>query len=308
MVRKKAKPFLKWAGGKGQLISEIEKSLPENFGKSQSIYVEPFLGSGAVLFWMLNNYDSVFRAVVNDINSELINSYKVIASNPIELIQLLQVFEGEYHSLENVQEEKKAYYYKKRELFNSHSEDKVLKAALLIFLNKTCFNGLYRVNKNNEFNVPIGSYKKPMICDRENILAVSNALQRVEILCGDYEGTIKFANPMSLFYFDPPYRPLSSTSSFTSYTSEQFNDLEQIRLRNFCDKLDELGVKWILSNSDTKGKNPNDTFFDDIYSDYIISRVKARRSINANPLKRGELNELIITNYNYEQTLSFIRD
>lgn len=299
---------MKWAGGKGQLISEIQKSLPENFGKTQSIYVEPFLGSGAVLFWMLNNFSSVFRAVVNDINSELINSYKVIANSPIEIIEILQVFEGEYHSLENSQEEKKAYYYKKRELFNSHPENKVLRAALLIFLNKTCFNGLYRVNKNNEFNVPIGSYKKPMICDKENILAVSDALQRVEFLCGDYVKTINFAKPMSLFYFDPPYRPLSNTSSFTSYTCEQFNDAEQIRLRNFCIKLDELGVKWILSNSDTKGKNPDDTFFDDIYSDYIIARVKARRSINANPLKRGELNELIITNYQYEQTLSFIRD
>lgn len=299
---------MKWAGGKGQLISEIQKSLPGNFGKTRSTYIEPFLGSGAVLFWMLNNFDSISKVVVNDINTELINAYRVIANYPKDIIKMLLEFEGEYHSLENKPDEKKSYYYLKRELYNSHPEDRVLLAALLIFLNKTCFNGLYRVNRNNQFNVPIGSYKKPMICDKQNILAVSEALQKVEILNGDYEETVKFAESSSLFYFDPPYRPLSNTSSFTSYTIEQFNDMEQIRLRNFCNKLDELGVKWILSNSDAKGKNPDDTFFDDIYSKYLIARVKARRSINANPLKRGELNELIITNYQYEQTLSFIRE
>ncbi|PIV18647.1 MAG: modification methylase, partial [Flavobacteriales bacterium CG03_land_8_20_14_0_80_35_15] len=199
--------------------------------------------------------------------------------------------------------EKKEYYYKKRELYNSRKTEKSTQAALFIFLNRTCFNGLYRVNKSNGFNVPIGSYKNPTICDAENIIAVSKALQRVEILCGDYEKTIDFTSDNTLFYFDPPYKPLHNTSSFNSYAKDDFNDDEQIRLRNFCSKLDSLDHTWMLSNSDVKDKVSNNNFFDDIYAEFSIARVKARRSINANPQKRGELNELLITNYDYEQAL-----
>jgi DNA adenine methylase len=303
MTDKIAKPFLKWAGGKTQLITEIEKSLPYEIANSKFTYIEPFVGSGAVLFWILNHFPKLEKAVINDINSDLINTYRVIASKPSELISILRVLQNEYHNLEGNEEKKKEYYYEKRELYNTRLEEKTGQAALFIFLNRTCFNGLYRVNKNNGYNVPMGSYKKPTICDEENIMAVSNVLQKVEILCGDYVETLNKASTNSFFYFDPPYKPLSNTSSFNSYAKDEFNDDEQIRLRNFCTKLEKQGHKWMLSNSDVKGKDTNDNFFDDIYSEFSISRVKARRNINANSEKRGELNELLITNYNYEQAL-----
>jgi len=292
-----AKPFLKWAGGKTQLINEIERSLPYEITNKKFTYLEPFVGSGAILFWMLENFPKLEKAVINDINADLINTYRTIASKPKELISILQILQNEYHKLEGKDEEKKEYYYKKRELYNTRKEEKSGQAALFIFLNRTCFNGLYRVNKSNGYNVPMGSYKKPTICDDQNILAVSNVLQKVEILCGDFEATLKEATSNSFFYFDPPYKPLSNTSSFNSYAKDEFNDEEQIRLRNFCSKLEKQGHKWMLSNSDVKGKDNNDNFFDEIYSEFSISRVKARRSINANPEKRGELTELLINNY-----------
>jgi DNA adenine methylase len=286
---KSAKPFLKWAGGKTQLINDIHRALPREVTKERFTYIEPFVGSGAILFWMLTNFPKLEKAVINDINADLINTYRIIASKPKELVSILQILQNEYHNLDGNDEEKKEYYYKKRELYNTRKEEQSVQAALFIFLNRTCFNGLYRVNKNNGYNVPMGSYKKPTICDEQNILAVSNALQKVEILCGDYESTLKEVTSNSFFYFDPPYKPLSNTSSFNSYAKDEFNDEEQIRLRNFCINLEKQGHKWILSNSDVKGKDTNDNFFDDIYSEFSISRVKARRSINANPEKRGEL-------------------
>ena len=282
-----AKPFLKWAGGKTQLISDIERTLPTEITKEKFTYIEPFVGSGAVLFWMLNNFPKLEKAVINDINEDLINTYKTIASKPKELISILEILQNEFHNLEGNEENKKLYYYQKRELYNTRKEEKSGQAALFIFLNRTCFNGLYRVNSKNLYNVPMGGYKKPTICDKENILAVSNALQKVEILNGDFEQTLDYANNNSLFYFDPPYKPLSETSSFNSYAKDEFNDSEQIRLRDFCNKLDVLNHTWILSNSDVKGKNENDNFFDDLYSDFNIQRVDARRSINANPEKNN---------------------
>lgn len=291
-----AKPFLKWAGGKTQLINDIERTLPTNITQTNFTYIEPFVGSGAVLFWTLNNFPKLKKAVINDINEELINTYRTIADRPKELISTLQILQNEYHALEGNEENKKLYYYQKRELFNSRKEEQSGQAALFIFLNRTCFNGLYRVNRKNEYNVPMGGYKKPTICDKENILAVSEALQKVEILCGDFEQTLDFAQQNTLFYFDPPYKPLSETSSFNSYAKDEFNDSEQIRLKDFCSKLDGLNHTWILSNSDVKGKDENDNFFDDLYADFSISRVNAKRSINANPEKRGLLTELLITN------------
>ncbi|MGC4129957.1 MAG: DNA adenine methylase [Bergeyella sp.] len=293
---KRAKPFLKWAGGKTQLINDIKKTLPEDLGNSHFTYVEPFAGSGAVLFWILNNFSNLKKAIINDINEDLINTYKTIASKPSELISVLEILQNEFYSLEKNEKMKKEYYYQKRALFNSRKEDVTIQSALFIFLNKTCFNGLYRVNRKNEFNVPMGSYKKPMICDKDNILAVSEALQKVEILCGDFEQTLEYTDGNSLFYIDPPYKPLSETSSFNSYAKYEFNDNEQIRLRDFCTRLDELNHTWILSNSDVKGKNIEDNFFDDLYSDFNIQRVEAKRSINSNPGKRGKLTELLITN------------
>ena len=297
-TEKIAKPFLKWAGGKTQLINDIEKLLPNELGQSKFTYIEPFVGSGAVLFWMLNNFPKMEKAVINDINEDLINTYKTIASNPKELISILEILQNEFHNLEGNEDDKKLYYYQKRDLYNTRKTEQSGQAALFIFINRTCFNGLYRVNSKNLYNVPMGGYKKPTICDKENIFAVSNALQKVEILCGDFEQTINYTNEESLFYFDPPYKPLSETSSFNSYAKDEFNDAAQIRLKEFCSKLNILNHNWILSNSDVRGKNMNDNFFDDLYADFSILRVNARRSINANPEKRGELKELLITNFN----------
>lgn len=296
MIRKSAKPFLKWAGGKTQLIREIENALPNFVLNEKFTYIEPFVGSGAVLFWMINNFPNLESAVVNDINEDLINTYKIIKSNPMGLITILEVLQEEYHLLDISVDKKKEYYYQKRGLFNKRSENEVTQAALFIFLNRTCFNGLYRVNKNNEFNVPIGSYKKPTICDKHNIMAVSESLKKVELLCGDFEQTINYTKHNALLYFDPPYKPLSATSNFNSYAKDEFNDDEQIRLKRFCDRLDAFGYHWILSNSDVKEKNSKNNFFDDLYADFTIKRVEAKRSINADPEKRGILKELLITN------------
>jgi DNA adenine methylase len=291
-----AKPFLKWAGGKTQLISEIKKVLPKEIYEKKFVYVEPFVGSGAVLFWMLNNFTNIKKAIINDVNKDLITTYKVIASNPNELIKILYTLEKEYHKLEGNEDAKKEYYYQKRSLYNQRNQSEVIQSALFIFLNRTCFNGLYRVNQKNEFNVPIGKYKKPTICDKENIIAVSKALQKVEIICGDFEKTIKYAGKNTLFYLDPPYKPISKTSSFTSYAAEDFDDEDQIRLKDFCIQLDKKGSYWILSNSDVREKNKKERYFDKLYSNFTVKRVKARRSINANPQKRGELSEVLITN------------
>lgn len=296
-----AKPFLKWAGGKTQLINDIEKLLPNELAKSKFTYFEPFVGSGAILFWMLNNFPNLEKAVINDINEDLMNTYKIIASKPKELLSILEILQNEFHSLEGNEDNKKLYYYKKRDLYNTRKEEQSGQAALFIFINRTCFNGLYRVNSKNHYNVPMGGYKKPTICDTQNIFAVSNALQKVEILSGDFEQTLNYTSGNSLFYFDPPYKPLSETSSFNSYAKDDFNDSEQVRLRDFCNKLDVLNHTWILSNSDVKGKDENDNFFDDLYSDFNIQRVDARRSINANPEKRGKLTELLITNQTNSQ-------
>jgi DNA adenine methylase len=296
-LSKKAKPFLKWAGGKTQLIEQIKNNLPEIVFKEKFTYIEPFVGSGAVLFWLLSEFPNMKKAVINDINKELIDTYEVIAQNPHDLISILEILQNEYHELEGNQEDKKQYYYEKRNLFNLRNKGKIEQSALFIFLNRTCFNGLYRVNRKNEFNVPIGSYKKPTICDRENIMAVSDALQKVEIICGDFEQTVEHAGENTLFYFDPPYKPLNQTSSFNSYTKNEFDDKEQIRLRDFCDELAKKGHQWILSNSDVKGKDENNHFFDELYADFHIERVLAKRNINANPEKRGVLSELLIYNY-----------
>jgi DNA adenine methylase len=293
---KEAKPFLKWAGGKTQLLSEIQKALPSSIIKERFTYIEPFVGSGAVLFRMLTDFPNIKKAVINDINEDLINVYRVVAAKPKELVSVLEIFQKEYHALEERDKEKTRYYYDKRDLYNLRKEDKTVQAALFIFLNRTCFNGLYRVNSNNLFNVPRGSYKKPMICDKDNIIAVSNVLQKVEILNGDYEATLEKATENTFFYFDPPYKPLSQTSSFNSYSKDEFNDKEQIRLRNFCSKINSLGHRWMLSNSDPKGSDATNSFFDELYKGFNITRVDAKRSINSNATKRGVLKELLITN------------
>jgi DNA adenine methylase len=300
MTEKLAKPFLKWAGGKTQLIEPIQNFLPKSFTESNFTYIEPFVGSGAVLFWVLNNFPSLKKAVINDVNEDLINVYRIIATKPKELISILEILENEFHLLEYVEnsdENKKQYYYKKRILYNTRSTEKSTQAALFIFLNRTCFNGLYRVNSKNGFNVPAGRYKKSTICNAENIFAVNKALKKVEILCGDYEKTLPLASESTFFYLDPPYKPLSETSNFNSYSKDEFGDQEQIRLYDFCKKLGNLGYNWILSNSDVQGKTENGNFFDELYSDFLITRVEAKRSINSKSEKRGKINELLISNF-----------
>lgn len=292
-----AKPFLKWAGGKTQLIPSIEAALPKKILSEDFTYIEPFVGSGAVLFWVLNNFPNVKKAVINDVNGDLINTYRTIANSPLDLIKVLKELQDDYHSLKDNEEEQNDYYLSIREIYNARDADKITHAALFIFLNKTGFNGIYRVNAKNLYNVPKGSSTTPPICDEANLLAVSSALQKVEILEGDYQETLKYSTSNSFFYFDPPYKPLSETSSFNSYTKIGFNDDEQVRLKNFCADLDKKGIAWMLSNSDVKGKNPSDEFFDDLYGGFNVNRVLARRNLNAHGDKRGQLNELLITNY-----------
>lgn len=296
MRDKQPKPFLKWAGGKTQLLESIQTHFPYS-KEDEFVYIEPFVGSGAVLFWVLNNYPNVQKAVINDINADLINTYNIVKTNVTGLVTTLKKWELEYHSLSELQDLKKEYYYAKRTLFNERCSDKTTQASLFIFLNRTCFNGLYRVNKRNKFNVPIGSYKTPMICDESNLHLVSKILKNVTLLNGDFESTKKYADVNTFFYLDPPYKPVSKTSSFNSYAKGSFDDNEQKRLNRFCAELSAEGHKLLLSNSDVKGQNvPDDDFFDTLYSDFYIQRVSARRNINSNSSKRGYLTELLISN------------
>lgn len=290
-----AKPFVKWAGGKTQLLAEIEEFLPADFStKTDITYVEPFVGGGAALFYLLQTYPNIKRAIINDINAKLITTYRVIKSQPERLIAALKQLQEEY--LPKAHEDRTEMFMAKRKEFNDDVLTEVEIASLFIFLNRTCFNGLYRENSKGKFNVPHGRYTNPLICDESTILADSEVLQRVEILCGDFAKTIEYADSSTLFYFDPPYKPLSETSSFNSYVKEVFDDNEQIRLRDFCRRVVFKGSSFILSNSDVKGKNPDDDFFDNLYADYSINRVQANRMVNANGAKRGKLSELLITN------------
>ena len=292
------KPFIKWVGGKGQLLSEINKLYPVELGKNINKYAEIFVGGGAVLFDILSKYklDEVY---ISDKNLELINTYKSIRDNVDILIKSLKGMEEQYIPLDN--ENRKDYYYKKREEYNSlkiNSEvNNIEKAVLFIFLNKTCFNGLYRVNKKGEFNVPMGAYKKPKICDEENLKNVSLALKKVKIIYADYRESESFIDEKTFVYIDPPYRPLNITSSFTSYTENDFNDKEQIELAEYINVLNKKGAKIVISNSDPKNNNIDDNFFDELYRNYNISRVKATRMLNSNASLRRAINELLITNY-----------
>ena len=298
-IDKTAKPFLKWASGKTQLLNAI----PDYIKQAQFTYIKSFVGCGAVLFWILQKYQNIEQAIINDINTDLTNSYNTIKENVEKLILILQVWEKEYHSLKDKHEEKKKYYYSKRKQLNTRKSDRTTQTALFIFLNRTCFNGLYRINRKNEFNVPVGSYKTPIICDEGNLRVLSQVLQKVTILNGDFEDALKYAKKHTMFYFDPLYKPLSNTPSFNSYAKDEFDDKKQIRLAKFLKKLDTLGCQWILSNSDVKEKNPNDNFLDDLYSKFKNKRVLARRNINLNPDKRGKLTELLITNNTYEKIM-----
>lgn len=291
-----AKPFIKWAGGKSQLLHEIRKYYP--FDEKINRYCEPFVGAGAVLFDVLNSFD-LEEVYISDINKEAINSYKVIRDDVENLIELLEEFQNEYKDLTH--EERKAIYYKNREEFNRlkvlKNSDSLKRAALFIFLNKTGFNGLYRENMRGLFNVPIGSYKNPKILDKENILNVNKKLQNVEIIHGDYKKSADFIDENTFVYFDPPYRPIKPTSNFTSYSKDSFNDENQIELAEFFKKMDKKSAHLLLSNSDPKNYDLNDDFFDDLYKGFNIKRVVAKRFINSDKNNRGFVYELLINNY-----------
>lgn len=288
----KAKPFVKWVGGKTQLIDQLEAMLPADFDQWENVtYIEPFVGGGAMLFYMLQTHSNIKSAVINDINSDLTTCYRVVRDQPAELIASLKEIQREYYALLS-EEGRKQFFMRMRAEFNTKALDPIRNTTLFFFLNRTCFNGLYRVNKSGLFNVPFGRYETPMICDPNTIYADSKLLQNVEILTGDYQQTLPYAKGNTLFYFDPPYRPLNHTSSFNDYTKEAFNDLAQCRLKEFCDQVEQAGYHFMLSNSDCQ-----DMFFDDLYTQYIIERVWASRSVNANASKRGKLTEILVHNY-----------
>ena len=295
---KTIKPFVKWAGGKNSLIPQITKYYPYEL-KNGAIerYIEPFVGGGAVLIDILQKYE-VKEAYAFDINIDLINCYNVIKNNVEKLIVELDKKEKEFLVLKD--EERQNYFYDVRTEYNSYKlKDKldVKRAAEFIFLNRTCFNGLYRVNKDGKFNVPCGKYKNPTICDSSNLRNLSKLIQNVVFQYGDYKKSEQYVNDNTFVYFDPPYRPLSVTSGFTSYTKEDFNDDNQKELANYFYKLDLKNAKLMLSNSNPKNVNENDNFFENIYKGFIINEVSAKRMINSNAKGRGEISELLITNY-----------
>lgn len=291
----KTKPFVKWAGGKSQLISEIRKEYPKNI----KCYCEPFVGGGAVLFDILANYKPE-KVLINDINKELIITYYQLQNNVDNLIKKLFALQNEFISADL--EQRKIIYNNNRKLYNSlknkSCENNELEiASLFIFLNKTCFNGLYRVNKNGDFNVPMGSYKNPLICDEFNLKKSSSLLKNVKIICGDYSRCIDYINDETFVYIDPPYRPLTQTSSFTSYSAKVFDDKEQIRLADFINIISRKGAIVVASNSDPQNADENDMFFDNLYRNYSIKRIQAKRAINSKSEGRGNVSELLISNF-----------
>ncbi len=293
----KAKPFIKWVGGKGQLIEQLEALLPADFDNwNNATYIEPFVGGGAMLFHMLQKHPNIKRAVINDINHDLIVCYQTVRDSVEQLIPSLRDIEQRYHALSDM-DAKRDMYMEVRSRYNEKNLDPIENTTLFFFLNRTCFNGLYRVNRKGLFNVPCGKYMTPQICDEATLRADSELLKRVEILEGDFVRTLDFAQEQTLFYFDPPYRPLSDTSSFNDYTKDAFNDDSQVRLKEYCDVVDEQGHKFMLSNSDCKGKNEEDNFFDVLYEAYLIDRVMASRNVNANGAKRGKISEILVRNY-----------
>lgn len=253
-------------------------------------------GGGAVLFDILNNHD-LEHVYINDLNKELIDCYRVIKNNVDSLISELLNLQQQFSSYDS--EGKKQFYYQKRQQFNGLKQEpnpnELQIASLFIFLNKTCFNGLYRVNKKGEFNTPLGK-KNYFICDEKNLCYVFTKLQNVTITVGSYEQTLNYIDDKTFVYLDPPYRPLTTTSNFSRYVKTPFGDSEQIQLAKFVKEIDRKGAKFLLSNSDPKNVDPNDNFFEYLYKDFTIERVTARRCINCNSSKRGKLSELLIHN------------
>ena len=289
-----AHPFVKWAGGKTQLLPEIRTKYPQTVIK----YCEPFVGGGAVLFDVLQTFHPN-EVLINDMNAELINIYQQIKSDCNLLIEQLSELQQDYKS--QSLEKNKILFYEKRLRYNElkinrNDAENLEKAALFIFLNKTCFNGLYRVNKRGEFNVPFNNAKNPLICDEENLRACSELLQNVQMKTGDYSDCKDFIDSETFVYLDPPYRPLTQTSAFTSYSENNFSDKEQLELGKFITEISSKGAKVLASNSDPKNTNKEDNFFDELYSNFSIERIRASRMINSNAKRRGAISELLISN------------
>ena len=295
-----AKPFLKWAGGKRQLIEEISARFPKNL-EEYSTYVEPFVGGGAVLFYLLEQYD--FKDIhICDINPELILCYEMLKESSSKVWTQLESMIEEYSPYGS--DERKRYYYSTRDAWNSGvsklksmgKNEKINRVAQTIFLNKTCFNGLFRVNSKGEFNVPLGSYKNPSFPSEGDLQSVQSALEKVTIHLGSFETSKELIDETTFIYLDPPYRPLSETSHFVSYSKGTFDDDDQRRLATFVHEVHNTGAKFILSNSDPKNTMDDDEFFDDLYSKFSIDRILCNRSINSKPSKRGPITELLIGN------------
>ena len=270
--------FVKWAGGKGQLLEQFKPLFP----KKMNNYLEPFVGSGAVFFYIIQNFKPK-KIIISDINEELINTYKIVKTDVEKLIIELKQHK-EYHLAKG-----KPYYLTIRAT-NPKDLPSLERAARFIYLNKTCFNGLYRVNSKGGFNVPMGSYKNPDIVQEERLRIVSELLKKVTIKVMSFEKVLNFAKKGDFIYFDPPYYPLKNKKSFTTYTKDSFMEKEQELLAEVFNKLDKKGCSVMLSNSDTK-------FIKDLYPKYNIHFVQATRMINCNGAKRGKINEVVVTNY-----------
>ncbi|MBF2099381.1 MAG: DNA adenine methylase [Gloeomargaritaceae cyanobacterium C42_A2020_066] len=297
----RAKPFLKWAGGKTQLLEQIESFLPAAL-KAGWIkrYVEPFVGSGAVLFHLAQQY-SIQEFGIFDTNQELILVYRTVQQAVEALIEHLSDLEQQYHGLAT--EAQRDFFYTLRATFNleqaqvDYSQPSTARAAQFIFLNRTCYNGLFRVNAKGEFNVPFGSYRNPQICFPETLRAAAGILSRTQIQMGDFISAKSVVDEQTFVYFDPPYRPISPTSSFNAYQKSSFGDAAQRRLADLFRELDRTGAKLMLSNSDPHNYNAGDDFFQSLYAGFHINRVIASRMINCQRDKRGKITELLITNY-----------
>jgi DNA adenine methylase len=300
----KAKPFLKWAGGKGQLLNTFHDLYPAALKEKKIVtYIEPFLGSGAVFFDIAQKY-GIKQAFLYDINEELILVYKVVQRDAARLIEFLFRYQKIYWPLNT--EKRSAYFYEQRANYNTqrfnidyttYSDTWIPRAAQFIFLNRTCFNGLYRVNAQGAFNTPIGRYELPNICDEYNLLVTSKLLEIATLQKADFRQLKKETSKGSFIYLDPPYRPLNKTAHFKAYSKHEFNDSTQLELAQLFHQLDKKGALLMLSNSDPRNHNPADDFFDEAYKNYRIIRVPAKRLINSKPEKRGLVNELVIRNY-----------
>lgn len=290
------RPFVKWAGGKGQLLQQLESFFPEDLDHQQSVtYIEPFVGGGAMLFHMLTRHQNIRRVVINDINKDLIRCYQLVKESPQTLIELLRPFEQRYYALN--EDERRQYFYEVRNEYNNSDLTADQRAACFIFLNHTCFNGLYRENASGGFNVPFGGYKKPKICNEDVIRADHKVLSKVDIICGDYKNILThLSKGYNFIYFDPPYRPLMGSSNFNQYSKSGFGDPEQVELKAFCDRLTGRGCHMMLSNSDSTNED-GASYFETLYNGYTFNRLLAQRSISADGQKRKKQSEVLITNY-----------